>query len=482
MKLSIIVVLVCFAAGAFSACTFNVGVAADITGGLASQSTEAAAAAQLALADFANVGDPVVCTLANAGFYDSRCTFSGGDEAVEDFFGSNALAMVGPACSAASQGAARQTENFPMAILSYGSSDPSLSIKATYPFFERVVPSDAFQARALIDILKTYRWKNVGVVYQQKPPFIDFSNELLSVGSSENINIAVNEPISDWSSYAAVNASLPGIVDKLNEQGINIIIILADADVAAYWFAQAKNLGVSGRDYQYLGNDGWAGVNLWSPANGFNLTAAELLAVRDASTGVIATTFNVPPSTAWTTLQERVNIELGRATTSPVSSYAAYAYDAVHLVNAAVAKLVAEGADLTGQSDSDKARIIIDALRTTVVEDGITGVIKLNSEGDRLVGYKVLNVAKDLVLNPWVRVGTSPPFTRNGSPIVFTSEGLDDPPGDGGDGTEDTEPGSPYWIGITCLFIILPIVVASGIGIGGYFDAKSKGFPGSEFD
>lgn len=48
--------------------------------------------------------------------------------------------------------------------MSYASTAPELSDNTRYDFFSRVVPPDAYQAQAMVDIVKAMRWNYVSTV------------------------------------------------------------------------------------------------------------------------------------------------------------------------------------------------------------------------------------------------------------------------------------------------------------------------------
>ena len=46
------------------------------------------------------------------------------------------------------------------------STNPKLSNKKRYPYFFRTVPSDTFQASAILELLSQHGWKYVSIVYE----------------------------------------------------------------------------------------------------------------------------------------------------------------------------------------------------------------------------------------------------------------------------------------------------------------------------
>lgn len=55
---------------------------------------------------------------------------------------------------------------FPSQIpqISYASTAPDLSDNSRYDFFSRVVPSDTYQAQAMVDIVKALKWNYVSTL------------------------------------------------------------------------------------------------------------------------------------------------------------------------------------------------------------------------------------------------------------------------------------------------------------------------------
>lgn len=48
--------------------------------------------------------------------------------------------------------------------ISYASTAPDLSDNSRYDFFSRVVPSDTYQAQAMVDIVKALKWNYVSTL------------------------------------------------------------------------------------------------------------------------------------------------------------------------------------------------------------------------------------------------------------------------------------------------------------------------------
>uniref|UniRef100_A0A8C4TGC6 Extracellular calcium-sensing receptor-like n=1 Tax=Erpetoichthys calabaricus TaxID=27687 RepID=A0A8C4TGC6_ERPCA len=92
---------------------------------------------------------------------------NGQDSIVYDYSCSQAppiVALVGDAGSAPSIAISRILSLFGMPMVSYFSTCPCLSNKVEFPSFFRTIPSDDFQVKAMVEIIKHFGWTWVGVI------------------------------------------------------------------------------------------------------------------------------------------------------------------------------------------------------------------------------------------------------------------------------------------------------------------------------
>jgi ABC-type branched-subunit amino acid transport system substrate-binding protein len=67
--------------------------------------------------------------------------------------------VLGPETSGEAEATALVLKEFSIPQISMSATSPDLSSKKNYPFFSRVCPSDAFQGRAMADLVRRkYRW------------------------------------------------------------------------------------------------------------------------------------------------------------------------------------------------------------------------------------------------------------------------------------------------------------------------------------
>uniref|UniRef100_A0A8C4TG43 Extracellular calcium-sensing receptor-like n=1 Tax=Erpetoichthys calabaricus TaxID=27687 RepID=A0A8C4TG43_ERPCA len=92
---------------------------------------------------------------------------NGQDSIVYDYSCSQAppiVALVGDAGSAPSIAISRILSLFGMPMVNYFSTCPCLSNKVEFPSFFRTIPSDDFQVKAMVEIIKHFGWTWVGVI------------------------------------------------------------------------------------------------------------------------------------------------------------------------------------------------------------------------------------------------------------------------------------------------------------------------------
>lgn len=75
------------------------------------------------------------------------------------------IGIIGPASSSSSILVQNILKLFQIPQIGYSATTPELANTALYPYYLRVVPSDQFQNKLIIQLLKTFNWTYVSVVY-----------------------------------------------------------------------------------------------------------------------------------------------------------------------------------------------------------------------------------------------------------------------------------------------------------------------------
>ena len=80
--------------------------------------------------------------------------------------------IIGPARSVASLQVAQHISNeYKIPQLSYSSTSPLLSDGEKYPYFSRIVPSDAAQGKVFAQVLDLFGWRQVAIITNPDDPY-----------------------------------------------------------------------------------------------------------------------------------------------------------------------------------------------------------------------------------------------------------------------------------------------------------------------
>ncbi len=82
------------------------------------------------------------------------------------------VGLIGPGSSSVAIQVQNLLQLFNIPQIAYSATSMDLSDKSLYKYFMRVVPSDAQQARAMVDIVKRYNWTYVSAIHTEGECFI----------------------------------------------------------------------------------------------------------------------------------------------------------------------------------------------------------------------------------------------------------------------------------------------------------------------
>ncbi|KAI5746105.1 hypothetical protein M8J76_017319 [Diaphorina citri] len=75
--------------------------------------------------------------------------------------------VVGAASSVTSIQVANLLRLFKIPQVSFFSTSPELSNKQRFEYFTRTIPSDHYQVKAMVEIVKKLRWSYVSIIYEE---------------------------------------------------------------------------------------------------------------------------------------------------------------------------------------------------------------------------------------------------------------------------------------------------------------------------
>ncbi|XP_068233320.1 metabotropic glutamate receptor 2-like [Palaemon carinicauda] len=103
--------------------------------------------------------------------------------------------VVGAASSVTSIQVANLLRLFRIPQVSFFSTSPELSNKQRFEYFSRTIPSDHYQVKAMVEIVKMFNWSYISIIYEESNYGIKAFEELEGLLASNDICIAVKEKL-----------------------------------------------------------------------------------------------------------------------------------------------------------------------------------------------------------------------------------------------------------------------------------------------
>ncbi|XP_019893077.2 metabotropic glutamate receptor 2 [Musca domestica] len=174
--------------------------------------------------------------------------------------------VVGAASSVTSIQVANLLRLFRIPQVSFFSTSPELSNKQRFEYFSRTIPSDHYQVKAMVEIVKRLGWSYVSIIYEESNYGIKAFEELEELLARHNICIAVKEKLVKDSGVAdetAYNNIVLKLLTKPRARGA--IIFGSDQEVREVMRAVRRNNATGA--FSWIGSDGWSARNLVSDGN-----------------------------------------------------------------------------------------------------------------------------------------------------------------------------------------------------------------------
>ncbi|XP_022090341.1 metabotropic glutamate receptor 2-like [Acanthaster planci] len=168
------------------------------------------------------------------------------------------VGVVGSASSLSSITVANLLKLFKMPQISYWSTSPDLSDTRRFPYFFRAVPSDQFQAQAMIDIVLHFNWTYVSIVFENSNYGVQGIEEVKRLAADHDVCVAVKEMIPRDGN----DSDFDGIVANLLKATDARAVILWALDESADRFFEALRRAHSTQKFTWIGSDSWSGRQL----------------------------------------------------------------------------------------------------------------------------------------------------------------------------------------------------------------------------
>ncbi|KAA0707507.1 Taste receptor type 1 member 3 [Triplophysa tibetana] len=163
---------------------------------------------------------------------------------------------------------------FLMPLISYGATSDAFSDKETFPSFMRTVPSDRWQALAMVKLLKVYGWNWVSVVGSDDEYGQKGQRQFSSMANEESICVAYQGLIPV---YSNPEETIKEILDRIVEAKVGVVVVFSLPKPATDFFIEVIKRNMTG---VWVASSAWALNDVVSTLPGIN-TIGTVLAFAD---------------------------------------------------------------------------------------------------------------------------------------------------------------------------------------------------------
>lgn len=333
------------------------------------------------------------------------------------------IALIGAACSEVSERIAEEAKTWNLLMVSYGSTSAILQNREKYPLFYRTIPSDAACNKALISLLKKFKWRQVGIIGKTDINHSQTTANLREELEKSNISILTSETFTDDPTAQ---------VQSLKEKDVRIIIGNFDEKSARRVFCQAYQMSLYGSRYAWI-LPGWYRNKWWKSElieDSLSCTESEM---NEAVRGYIACdSLRMSPAKGITVsgqTPEKLNHLYQEKNTEKKSlknTDAGFAYDAVWTIAVALNRTEqyfrSINSDHSIGNFSYADNQTVEYLKTAIQETkftGVTGPVEFERNGDRRgfmkieqlqgINWNKRSTARNIAMHAWSWCDTHAP-------------------------------------------------------------------------
>uniref|UniRef100_A0A667ZZZ0 Metabotropic glutamate receptor 5 n=1 Tax=Myripristis murdjan TaxID=586833 RepID=A0A667ZZZ0_9TELE len=165
------------------------------------------------------------------------------------------VGLIGPGSSSVAIQVQNLLQLFNIPQIAYSATSMDLSDKSLYKYFMRVVPSDAQQARAMVDIVKRYNWSYVSAIHTEGNYGESGMEAFKDMAAKEGICIAHSGKI--WSN--AGEQSFDRLLERLRAHlpKARVVACFCEGMTVRNLLMAMRRQGLVG-EFLLVGSDGWA--------------------------------------------------------------------------------------------------------------------------------------------------------------------------------------------------------------------------------
>ncbi|XP_072040726.1 metabotropic glutamate receptor-like [Amphiura filiformis] len=173
------------------------------------------------------------------------------------------IGIVGPTRSTTSSVVARIGRLYEVPVISMAATSDELSDSEEYPYFLRTVPSDNFQAGAILDLLEYFNWRYITLLYSADTYGIRGAHHLQLLAEERGICIGVTLPIPGF----ARESDLVDLTNTLNSSLVADVVVVVSLKEAAESLLTAVSKAKFMKKITWVGSDGWGSSIAGSSVN-----------------------------------------------------------------------------------------------------------------------------------------------------------------------------------------------------------------------
>ncbi|XP_038234239.1 metabotropic glutamate receptor 5 isoform X1 [Dermochelys coriacea] len=165
------------------------------------------------------------------------------------------VGVIGPGSSSVAIQVQNLLQLFNIPQIAYSATSMDLSDKTLFKYFMRVVPSDAQQARAMVDIVKRYNWTYVSAVHTEGNYGESGMEAFKDMSGKEGICIAHSYKIYSNAGEQSFDKLLKKLRSHLPKA--RVVACFCEGMTVRGLLMAMRRLGLAG-EFLLLGSDGWA--------------------------------------------------------------------------------------------------------------------------------------------------------------------------------------------------------------------------------
>uniref|UniRef100_A0A3P8VTU7 G-protein coupled receptors family 3 profile domain-containing protein n=1 Tax=Cynoglossus semilaevis TaxID=244447 RepID=A0A3P8VTU7_CYNSE len=132
----------------------------------------------------------------------------------------------------------------------YLSTCACLSNKKLFPTFFRTVPSDSFQIKALVQLMKHFDWRWVGIIYTVGSYSEEGTAQFVQAAKKEGICVEYHLPYSKTS-----RVKLRRVVKMLRVSTSKVVLLFVSLSYTKSFLSDVKKYNITGK--QWIGSESW---------------------------------------------------------------------------------------------------------------------------------------------------------------------------------------------------------------------------------